>query len=207
MAVCGERERILRRQQQVAAFVERGHHALREEADEPGVVVEVAVVFEERAGGGVVGVAGHDIPRDRLTHGPAGGEQLLGKDLEQRLLLDRRHGVFALGPFVPQPRALPAGDQERRDLSRLEKFFAAGGGLSVLVVGRRIRISLHRLDIAGQFDLGLVLHVPVDQARQGGQIQCRQLAVEPGFLGFIELVVEPQRGSRPAPGRRPLRSP
>ena len=67
-------------------------------------------------------VAGHDVPGDRLARVARMGEQLLGEDLEQRLVLDRRDRKFALGPVVTQPRSLSAGDEERADFALLEQF-------------------------------------------------------------------------------------
>ena len=80
------------------------------------------MLLEERAGGGIVDVAGHDVPGDRLAGVARVGQQLLGEHLKQRLVLDRRDGIFALGPVVPEPRALPAGDEKRADFSLCEQL-------------------------------------------------------------------------------------
>ena len=82
------------------------------------------------------------------------GEQLLGEDLEQRLVLDRRDGELALGPVVAQPRALPAGDEERADLALPQQLAAAllGARRTARAVRARARAgyALHRLDLLRQ---------------------------------------------------------
>ena len=138
------------------------------------VVAEVVVLLEERAGRGVVGVAGHDVPGD----GPAGiagaGEELLGEDLEEGLVLDGGDGELALGAVVAEARALAAGDEEGGDLALLEELVAAGGGVGVelLLVGSRAAgVGLDGLDVVGEMDGGLGLDVGPDQLVEVGQVE------------------------------------
>ena len=111
--------------------IERGHHALLEEEDVFLVESEMSVPLEERAGGEVVGFAGHDVPGDGVAGVARPGEQLLGEDLEERFIFDRRDGELALGPVVAEARSLPAGDEERGDFSLLKQQVAAIEGVGV----------------------------------------------------------------------------
>ncbi len=80
-------------------------------------------------------------------------EQLLGEHLEQWLALDRRDGVFALGAIVPQPRPLPAGDEERADFAALEQRVTVALGVLVelrLVGSGNARVGFDGPDVRWQ---------------------------------------------------------
>ena len=53
---------------------------------------------------------------------PAVREQLFGEHLKEGLVLHRRDRIFTLGPVIPQPRSLPAGDKKRRDFPLAEQL-------------------------------------------------------------------------------------
>ena len=121
---------------------------------------------EEVAGRAVVDVAGHDVPGDRAAGVARVRQQLLGEQLKQGLVLDRRDGELTLGPVVSEARSLPAGDEERADLSLPQQLVAAPLGVGVELTTTRVvlaRESLHRLDILRQRSGGLVSHVRVGE--------------------------------------------
>ena len=83
------------------------HHPLREEADLAGLQAEVAVLGEELPGLRVVGRAGHDEPADRAgAVAQFRAADVLGEELEERLVLDRADGEDPLGA-VESPAACP----------------------------------------------------------------------------------------------------
>src|SRR5688572_31944135 len=51
-----------------------------------------------------VDVAGHDVPGNGLAIVARVGQQLLSEDCKQRLALDGRDGIFALGAIVSKDR-------------------------------------------------------------------------------------------------------
>jgi hypothetical protein len=149
------------------------------------------VPLEELARLGVVGLAGHDVPGDGLAGVARMCQKLLREDLEQRLVLDRRDGEFALGPFVAKPRALATGDEEGAGLTLLEKLVAARFGpfVEVLqVLGRPIRIRLDRPDLLGQRELRLVLDVVVHPAGDGLDVERLELRGELLLAGRVKAV-------------------
>ncbi len=134
VAVGGEGQGIFFRQQQFSVHREGGHHSLLEEEDGVLGVAEEFVLVEKRAGRHVVVVAGHDVPGNRLARLAAVSQKLLGENLEKRLILDRRDGVFPLGAVVTEAGSLAAGDEKRADFSSREKFMSAA-----------LRFLVHRL--------------------------------------------------------------
>ena len=125
-----------------------------------------------------------------------GGEDLLGEDLEQRLVLDGRDLEAALGPVEAQPRALPAGDDEGRDLAVGDQLLAALAGLGAqlgLLAGRLGRDDLRRDDLAGGLKLGLVQDVLLNVLVDPVPVDGRQLLQQGRLLRLGQLVVEPQQ--------------
>ena len=86
----------------------------------------MVVLGEESTGGGIIDVAGHDVPGDGLVMLTAVGQKLLGEDLEQRLVLDGGDGVLPLGPIIAQAGALSAGDEGKQRLCPLAAAHGRG---------------------------------------------------------------------------------
>ena len=70
------------------------------------------------------------------------GQELLGEDLEQRLVADGGDGIFALGAIIAQAGTLAAGDEESADFALAQQFMATGEcfGVEGLMVCR-LRIA------------------------------------------------------------------
>ena len=128
VAVGAERKRVFRAQKHLPIHGKGGHHSLLEEEDIVLGVAEITMLVEERARGGIVHIAGHDVPGDGLAAVARMGEELLGEDLEQRFVLDGGDWIFTRGAVVAQSSALSAGDEKSADLSLGEQFMAATGG-------------------------------------------------------------------------------
>ena len=131
MTVGAQGQRVLFRQEQFAVHRKRRHHSLLEEEDVGRVEAEGFVFGEERPRGGVVHIAGHDVPGDRLAEIAPMCQELLGEDLEERLVLDRGDGVFAFWSVVAESRSLTTGDEKGGDSATPEKLRAQSSGLLV----------------------------------------------------------------------------
>src|SRR5258706_5476242 len=94
------------------------------------------------------------------------GEELLGENLKQRFVLDRRDGAFALGAVVAEARALAAGDEKGANLAFAQQAPAAELGvaikLAVLCAGLA-RIRFYGLDVLRKIDLRFAFDVRFDQ--------------------------------------------
>ena len=92
--------------------VHRGHPPLPEKMHPAWIEPEMPAFLEKGLGCGMIQVARHDEPMERAAVAPARGQQLFGKDLEQRLPPDRCHGKRSLGPIVSEAGALAPGHRE-----------------------------------------------------------------------------------------------
>ncbi len=91
---------------------------------------EEALFAKELARLLVRGIAGHDEKGQRGAVSQAGGEDLLGVDLEERFSAHGADRVHPLGMIEAEPTALPTGDEENGDFAVAQSLFSAlaGGG-------------------------------------------------------------------------------
>ncbi len=110
--LAAEGERVLVGQEDFPVQVHHRHLSLREEKDVPTVQAEVIVLVEELARGGVVGPAGHYVPRDGRTVMTGCGEDLFGEYMEEGFVPDGRNGKASFGSVESKPRSFPTRDDE-----------------------------------------------------------------------------------------------
>ena len=119
-----QRARLLQ-EQLAGGHVEGRHRALLEVRELVGGQAEPIVLGEVRFGLGVRGRAGHDQERDRHPVPAGQGQDLLGVDAEQAGPGHRADREHPLRLVEPEPTALPAGDEQDRDLAGPQRRLAA----------------------------------------------------------------------------------
>lgn len=97
MPIWAQGDLTLFRHEDFALGVDRGHETLAEEMDALLFQPEVIVSLEEGNGFLVIEDRSHEIPGDRATVNPAGGEDFFGEDLKERFTQNGGDAVSALG--------------------------------------------------------------------------------------------------------------
>ena len=93
MPIRTQRDLALVGNQDFSGRIHRRHQALDKKVNAFPGKTEIMAGLKEGDRLGVVEVGCQDIPRDRATKDTVGGDDLLGEDLEKRVLQDRRDPV------------------------------------------------------------------------------------------------------------------
>jgi len=87
---------------------------------------KVSIRSKELSSLPIVGLAGHDVPRQLLLRGSTQGQDLLGEVLKETGAGDREERIAAFWAIKSEAGALPSSDQEHSNFSSAERFQSGG---------------------------------------------------------------------------------
>ena len=217
VAVGGERDMILRRQENFAGRTVDGRHLTL--CEESHVLEPEAVVAIEKIDRGlVVFRACHDIERNRSPMAPSQRDDLLGMDLKEARRRDRPDRECSLRSLKAEPRSRSAGDQDDPDFAGCQCVGAQAAGAATdhpLAVGLRQSNDVDRLHAVFRRDGRAVALdqlanqalqlVEIDRGELGGQACLLVAAQFPPPLQQMTLPVLLQAFDKDGVGRHFVR--